>query len=125
MKIRGWLAIIILVIVVVYFVFFARTSREKKSSLEVTKDAYDRIRVELTQANMATLEKAINLFLATEGRTPVDLKELRSSRLLTGEAMDGWGRSLRYERRSESAYLLISAGADGVFGTEDDLTVER
>lgn len=95
------------------------------SSLEATKDAYDRIRVELTQTNMATLEKAINLFLATEGRTPADLKELRSARLLTGEAIDGWGRSLRYERDSESEYRLISAGADGVFGTEDDLTMKR
>ena len=113
----------VLVVVVVYFIFFVRTS--KKSSIEVTKDAYDRIRVELTQTNMATLEKAINLFLSTEGRTPSDLKELLSSRLLSGEAADGWGRSFKYERLSESEFRLISAGSDGVFGTEDDLTLER
>ncbi|MGQ9672189.1 MAG: hypothetical protein ACUVV5_03520, partial [Candidatus Aminicenantales bacterium] len=123
MKSRGFLVLLVLIVAVVYFIFFARTS--KKSSLEVTKDAYDRVRVELTQANLATLEKTINLFLSTEGRTPADLNELLSSRLLTGQAVDGWGRSLKYERLSESGFRLVSAGQDGEFGTEDDLVVER
>jgi len=123
MKIRGFLALLVLVVVVVYFIFFARVG--KKSYLEGTIDAYDRIRVELTKTNMAALEKAVNLFIATEGRAPADLKELWASRLLTGEAADGWGRSFKYERLSDSAFRIASAGQDGVFGTEDDLTLER
>ncbi len=123
MRIRGFLALLVIVVVVVYFIFFARTS--KKGSIEVTKDAYDRIRTELTQTNMATLEKAINLFVSTEGRTPADLKELLSSRLLTGALVDGWGRGFKYEKLSDSEFRLVSAGLDGVFGTEDDLTLEQ
>ena len=123
MKIRGFLALLVLVLVVVYFIFFARVG--KKGYIEGTKDAYDRIRTELTETNMATLEKAVGLFIATEGRAPADLKELWASRLLTGEAVDGWGKGLKYERLSESEFRLVSAGQDGVFGTEDDLTLER
>ena len=123
MKIRGFLAILVLVVVVVYFIFFAKAG--KKSTIEGTKDAYDRVRVELTQINMATLEKAIHLFISTEGRAPADLNELLTSRLLTGQAVDGWGRSIRYERLAESGFRLVSAGQDGEFGTEDDLTLER
>lgn len=123
MKIRGFLALLVLVVVVVYFIFFARVG--KKSYIEGTKDAYDRIRVELTKTNMATLEKAVNLFIATEGRAPGDLKELWASRLLSGEGVDGWGRGFKYERLSDSAFRIVSAGQDGVFGTEDDLSLER
>ena len=123
MKIRGFLALLVLVVVVVYFIFFAKAG--KKSYLEGTKDAYDRIRSELTETNMATLEKAINLFLATEGRAPADIKELWASRVLTGEAADAWGRDFKYERLSDSAFRITSAGQDGVFDTEDDLSLER
>ncbi len=123
MKIRGFLALLVLVVVVVYLIFFAGIG--KKSYLEGTKDAYDRVRTELTKTNMATLERGINFFVSTEGRAPADLKELFSSRLFTGEAVDGWGRSFRYERLSESEFRLVSAGQDGVFGTKDDLTLER
>jgi len=123
MKTRGFLAILVLVMVALYFIFFARTA--KKSSIEVTKDAYDRVRVELTETNMATLGNAIHLFISTEGRDPADLKELLTSRLLTGQAVDGWGRSIRYERLAESGFRLVSAGQDGEFGTEDDLNLER
>jgi hypothetical protein len=123
MKIRGFLALLVLVVVVVYFIFFAKAG--KKSYIEGTKDAYDRIRSELTETNMATLEKAINLFIATEGRAPADIKELWASRVLTGEAADAWGRDLKYERLSDSAFRITSAGQDGVFDTEDDLSLKR
>jgi hypothetical protein len=122
MKIRGFLALLVLTVVVVYFIFFAKAG--KKSYLEGTVDAYGRIKAELTQTNMATLEKAIDYFLGSEGRTPTDLKELSASRLLTGAPMDAWGRPIKYERVSDSSYRLTSAGADGEFGTSDDISAE-
>lgn len=112
-----------LTVVVVYFIFFAKAG--KKSYIEGTTDAYDRIRTQLTQTNLATLEKAINLYIGTEGRPPTDLKELSASRLLVGDASDGWGRPLKYERLSDSNFRLISAGKDGKFNTDDDIALAR
>lgn len=122
MKIRGFLAILVLTVVVVYFIFFAKAG--KKSYIEGTIDAYDRVKTQVTRTNIATLEKTIEYFIATEGRTPRDMKELSASRLLTGDPSDGWGRPLKYERLSDSNYRLISAGKDGAFGTSDDITLE-
>ncbi len=122
MKIRGFLAILVLTVVVVYFIFFAKAG--KKSYIEGTIDAYDRVKTQVTRTNIATLEKTIEYFIATEGRTPRDMKELSATRLLTGDPSDGWGRPLKYERLSDSNYRLISAGKDGAFGTSDDITLE-
>ena len=123
MKIRGALIVLMLALVIVYFLYFAKAG--KKSYIEGTMNAYDRIRTEVTQTNMATLEKAINLFGGTEGRTPTDLKELSATRLLMGDTSDGWGRPLKYERVSDSNFRLISAGQDGKFNTDDDIVLER
>jgi hypothetical protein len=73
---------------------------------------------------MATLEKAVEYFIANEGRTPVDLKELSLRRLLAGDTSDGWGRPLIYERISDSNFRLVSAGRDGKFDTNDDIAKE-
>jgi hypothetical protein len=123
MRIRGFLALLVLTVAVVYFIFFARAG--KKSYIEGTMDAYDRMRTQVTQTNMATLEKAINFFIGNESRTPTDLKELSASRLLMGDSSDGWGRPLKYERLSDSNFRLISAGKDGKFNTDDDIVLAR
>jgi hypothetical protein len=122
MKIRGFLAILVLTVVVVYFIFFAKAG--KKGYIEGTIDAYDRVKTKITRTNIATLEKTIEYFIGSEGRTPRDMKELSASRLLTGDPSDGWGRPLKYERLSDSNYRLISAGNDGAFGTSDDILLE-
>ncbi|MEW5902121.1 MAG: hypothetical protein AB1715_11715 [Acidobacteriota bacterium] len=123
MRSRGILVIIVLAMVVVYFLFFAKAG--KKSYIEATVDANERLRTELTRTNLATLERAVDLFISTEGRTPADLKEILRARLLSGDASDGWGRALRYERTSETEYRLLSAGKDGLFETADDLILEQ
>jgi hypothetical protein len=123
MKIRGLLIVVLLGMVIVYFLYFAKLG--KKSYIQTAMDANQRIRAELTQTNMATLDKAINLFIGTEGRTPADLKELAAARLLGGDTSDAWGRSLKYERLSDSNFRIVSAGKDGRFDTDDDITLER
>ncbi|MBI5535608.1 MAG: hypothetical protein HY898_22955 [Deltaproteobacteria bacterium] len=40
-------------------------------------------------------------------------------------ANDGWGRCMRLERGANSGPTIRSAGRDGVFGTEDDVTTAK
>jgi hypothetical protein len=123
MKIRGLFIILLLAMVIVYFLFFAKAG--KKSYIEATQDANERIRTELTQVNMATMQKAIDYFIATEGEAPADLKTLFAARLFSGDPSDGWGSPLKYERLSDSDYRLVAAGKDRTFDTDDDIVLER
>jgi hypothetical protein len=123
MKIRGALIILLLAMVIVYFLYFAKAG--KKSYIEATLDANERMRAELTQVNMATMENAIVTFIATEGEAPADLKTLFAARLFSGDPSDGWGTPLKYERLSDSSYRLAAAGKDRTFGSDDDIVLER
>jgi len=122
MKIRGALIILLLAMVIVYFLYFAKAG--KKSYIEGAMDANDRMRAELTQVNMGTLQKAIDYYIAAEGEAPADLKTLFAARLFSGDPSDGWGSPLKYERLSESTYRLAAAGKDRTFGTADDIVLE-
>jgi hypothetical protein len=123
MKIRGALIILILVVVIIYFLYFAKAG--KKSYIEGAKDAGDRMGEELTQVNMGTMQRAIDLFIGTEGEAPADLKTLFAARLFSGDPSDGWGTPLKYERLSDSSYRLMAAGKDRTFNTDDDIIIER
>jgi len=123
MKIRGALIILVLAMVIVYFLFFAKAG--KKSYIEATQDANERIRAELTHVNMTTMQNAIDLFIGTEGEAPADLKALFAARLFSGDPSDGWGTALKYERLSDSTYRLAAAGKDRTFDTDDDIVLER
>ena len=41
---------------------------------------------------------------------------------LAGGLEDPWGNTLQYEKRGKKRPKITSAGPDGEFGTEDDLT---
>ena len=123
MKMRGALIVLLLAMVIVYFLYFAKAG--KKSYIEATQDANERIRTELTQVNMATMQKAIDYFIATEGEAPADLKTLFAARLFSGDPSDGWGSPLKYERLSDSTFRLVAAGKDRTFDTEDDIVLDR
>jgi len=125
MKIRGFLAILIMAMAVVYFVLFLRPGKEGGSAIETQVERFGRTKVELTKVNIGQLEKAVEFYITTEGSPPADLKELYASRFVTGDVSDAWGRPLRYERLSDSGFRLTSAGPDGRFGTKDDIIVER
>jgi hypothetical protein len=123
MKVRGALVILLLAMVVVYFLYFAKAG--KKSYIEGAVDANDRMRAELTQVNMGTLQKAIDYYIASEGEAPADLKTLFAARLFSGDPSDGWGTPIKYEKLSDSTYRLTAAGKDRTFGTDDDVALER
>jgi len=123
MKVRGALIILLLAMVIVYFLYFAKAG--KKSYIEASLDANERMRAELTEVNLATMQKAIETYIATEGETPADLKTLFASRIFSGDPSDAWGTPIKYERLSDSTYRLTAAGKDRTFGTDDDRVLER
>ena len=125
MKIRGFLAILLMTLVVVYFILFLRPGKEGGSAIKTEVEKFSRTKVELTKVNMGQLEKAVEFYVTAEGSVPADLKELFASRFVGGDVSDAWGRPIRYEKLSDSGFRLTSAGPDGRLGTKDDIVVER
>lgn len=122
MRVRGFLALFLLVMVIIFFLWIIKG--EKKTQTEETAERFSRVKEELTKVSLRNLEKEILSFMANEGRTPDSLKELTSFRPVPSGTTDAWGRTIKYERISDSNFRLISAGKDGVFGTEDDVVLE-
>ena len=121
MKARGLLIVVLLAAVVVYFLYFAKTGGEK-GVLQTEIDQLAKTRIALTEANMAGVAREITAYAAGAEGLPEDLKPIERNR--PGFALglqDGWGRAIRYERLSDSAFRLRSAGPDGVFDTADDI----
>lgn len=118
MKIRGFLAVLILAAVVVYFLWIAKAGKDKV--VEEVK-VFSAANQKLTEANMSNLSREIQSYIAMQGRTPKDLKEFRALRVMPVSALDAWGKAIKYERLTDEDFRLISAGADGEFGTSDDI----
>jgi hypothetical protein len=123
MKIKGFLVIFLLVIIVVFFLYLVK--RGGKSELEEQVDAFSKVREKTTRANLMSLERAIDFFIAQNGRTPESLREMQTYSRSIYEDSDAWGTRLKYERISDSNYRLISAGKDKAFDTEDDIVIKN
>jgi len=119
---KGVAAAIILVLAMYYFL--GLESRKKVEEIVEQVEAFDEAKLSLTKVNMNTLQRAINSFMATEGRTPKRLEELQLFRPSAYDKLDGWGNEIRYERLSDYDFRLTSAGSDKTFDTEDDVVVE-
>lgn len=116
---RGFLLGLIFVALLIFALWMIRS--HSKAKLEEDISSRDRAMVELTQMNLASLERIIVAFSGQEGRLPANLDELRQSRWLTAAIVDAWGREIRYEVAGETSFRLTSSGSDGVFGTADDI----
>ena len=119
MKLRGFLAILILGAVVVYFLWVAKAGKDKV--VDEVK-AFSRVNVQLTKANIASLAREVHSYIAMHGRHPKSLKELQEFRRLPLSTKDAWGTTIEYERLSGESFRLISAGRDRAFDTEDDIS---
>jgi len=119
MKLRGFLAILILGAVVVYFLWVAKAGKDKV--VDEVK-AFSRVNVQLTKANIASLAREVHSYIAMQGRYPKSLKELQEFRRLPLSTKDAWGTTIEYERLSGESFRLISAGPDRAFDTEDDIS---
>jgi hypothetical protein len=122
MKARGLLIVLVLAVGIVYLIWFSKSG--EKTHLEQQVDRFVQAKEDLTRVNMQTLQKIIESYIASEGQTPKNLQELRTANLLMGNILDGWGKSIRYERLSDSSFRLISAGKDKTFDTEDDIVLD-
>lgn len=121
MKVRGFLAMLIMGSVVVYLLMFLRSGKRGTSLVEEEIRQFDRTRIELTAVNLSQIERAVLTYQASAGELPASLAEVSRARILTGGTADAWGRSVRYEKTSDSGFRLVSAGPDGRFDTEDDI----
>jgi len=123
MKIRGFLIVLMMGLVIVYIIYFAKTGG--KSNIRTMVDAYVGAKIDLTKVNMEQLGRIILSHMGGEGQVPADLAELKRSQPGVGAgSLDAWGRTLTYERLSDSGFRLTSAGPDGAFGTADDIVKE-
>jgi hypothetical protein len=122
MKARGLLIVLILAVAIVYLIWFSKSG--EKTHLEQQVDRSVQAKEDLTRVNMQTLQKIIESYIASEGQPPKSLQELRTANLLMGNILDSWGKSIRYERLSNSSFRLISAGKDKTFDTEDDIVLD-
>jgi len=123
MKIKGFLVIFILVVVIVFFLYVVKQGG--KSQLKEQVDAFAEVKEKTTRTNLNSLEKAIDIFIAQNGRVPKDLKEIQTFSRSVYMDTDSWGNKIKYERISDSGYRLISAGKDKIFQTDDDIVVKN
>ncbi|MDG2125986.1 MAG: hypothetical protein P8J87_19965 [Verrucomicrobiales bacterium] len=70
----------------------------------------------VTAARMGAVEDGVRAYHSAEGRVPVSLEELVRSGHLEGEAVDGWGKLLRYRVVSDVEVEVASLGADEKVG---------
>jgi len=83
-----------------------------------------------TEAIMIAWGPVLNAHLATGGKHgnyafPNKLSEIDPALTAALSNEDGWGQKLLYRRIRDDKYQLISAGADGEYGNEDDIVVEN
>jgi len=120
MKMRGLIIGVLLALVIVYAIFFTKAAGDK-GGLRIEVDKYLESKIKLTQVNLESLSREV-LSYASEGEgLPETLEALRRFHPTAGALADAWGRKIRYERLSDSAFRLRSAGPDGVFETGDDI----
>ena len=84
--------------------------------------------VDVARLLIKNVELALKTYNLKYGKWPDSLDVLMqapdedSEPLLEGVPVDPWGNELRYEKRGKKWPAIISAGADGEFGTADDIT---
>lgn len=123
MKMKGFLVIFLLVVIVFFFLYVAKQGG--KSHLKDQVDAFAEVKEKTTQTNLTSLEKAIDLFIAQQGRVPNELKEIQTFSRSIYVDVDSWGNKIIYEKISDSSYRLISAGKDKTFHTDDDIVIKN
>ncbi len=122
MKARGLLLAFLVAVTIVFAFLFTKVG--DKAPVQADVDRFVQAGSDLTRANMQVLQQIIASYMATEGQSPAGIEDVRRAGMLTGSIKDAWGRDIRYERRSDSSFRLISAGKDGLFDTADDIRVE-
>jgi hypothetical protein len=83
----------------------------------------------VTEKRILEWGPVLNVFMSTNfanaNAYPTSLDEVPA--LMAGDlkTADGWGRPLLYRRLRIDLYNIISAGADGEFGNDDDIVMQN
>jgi hypothetical protein len=120
MKVRGLLVVMVLAMAVVYLIFFAKLTGDK-GALEIQVDKYLETKIKLTRVNLEALSREVLTFASEGEGLPESLDALRRFHPTAATLPDAWGRRIRYEKLSDDAFRLRSAGPDGAFDTADDV----
>jgi hypothetical protein len=72
----------------------------------------------MTEDVLVEAERIIEMHRAENGKLPGGIE---GNKLLL-DMSDAWDNSIRYDRIDDFTYLVRSAGADGEFDTDDDVT---
>jgi hypothetical protein len=120
MKMRGFLAMLLLVVVIVFILYYVKSGGQ--STIETQIDRFERTRGELTKVNLNQLGQGILGWMADQEGAPATLQVVLRTQPTLGAVVDGWGREFRYMRLSADSFRLASAGPDGEFDTEDDIS---
>ncbi len=91
--------------------------------LNYLKDA----RIETARMLIANVNLAVKSYYLKHGKYPDSLEALTQAPdgeepLLLGDCVDPWGNELKYEKRGKMLPCITSAGPDGEFDTEDDIS---
>ncbi len=77
--------------------------------------------VTTTKAKMSQIESAIKRFWLDKKRNPEELSELIDDYLESAEMLkDAWGNEIEYVPEGRRDFTLVSYGADGEEGGEDE-----
>ena len=85
-------------------------------------------RIASARVQLKNVEEALVAYsMKHGGKYPDSLETLTQETededaLLQGGTEDPWGNTIKFEKRGKKRPLITSAGPDGEFGTEDDLT---
>jgi len=82
-----------------------------------------RAKVSATKSQMRIVGEALTSYYADKGTFPPDLQTLKTAGYLQKDPSDGWKADFFYSPNgpTQDTFLLISWGADGIDGTEDDI----
>lgn len=88
----------------------------------------ERASIRATEQSVTTVRRAIEQYAIDNRNTyPENLDVLITERILEpGSLEDAWGERLYFSGQADSAgnpYVLLSAGPDREFGTEDDINI--
>jgi hypothetical protein len=121
MKMRGFFVLLFMA-GLIYFTLWMIKGGKEGVVKEIKR--LDQTQVQLTKANITSLQKAIISFTIQRDRLPKNLKELRLVVVSRFGYSDAWGTPFKYKKLSEDKFRLISASADKIFNTSDDIVVD-
>ena len=96
--------------------------KEGPSALEKMVDTPQRSKNTLIGSQVAAIENALNSYFMDHNGYPESLDQLVPHYLKTDSHItDPWGTPFRLETDENDDLILVSAGRDTIFDTEDDI----